>query len=823
MVFNALKHKLRSLISLKGALYIFFAAAVIFVLSVHLDSLFCYQTVPPRTMRYLPMEPGAHYFEELSFLDNPARSVEVLFGRKDEETAGTFHARITDGTDQIVAEWTADASEITANEYKTFELPHTADLRGDNSWWLEVWEEYNPEVSEGLMIYGSLGGENLDQFRITSRWVLLDTNQRDRYKPIYIGLAIFLALLLPAFGDIDQWKWSRMAIIFLAALLFVRIADYAVFSKTVNRVSFQTYQTTDQSDEILPGVEKEYRFTLADSRVHTLEISFDELEKVNVETTLYRLEDGKEYYSSGENQCILDERTRKTGVLLEKGESFPTGHYVLKIRNTGEVPLHLALRNDGTINLQTETRTPVAHLLVMTVLFISVLLLIFLCWCGKKRKKLVYPSMALLLGIIYILLFPLNTYPDASAHFQAAYRYSNILMGQDEWSGRKEDVEFFQEVWRKDMNPSVGIYTAMADHASQVMCKDKSPAEFEPNEKIACYSILNYLPAVLILTLGRLLGLSLVPCLYISRFFTLLLYVAATTHAIRKAPIGKGALAVTALFPLSLMLAGSVSYDSIVIISVICFISSVLRLKVENESKKAFAEAVFWAFMLGAVKGGGYLLLLPMALLICRKDKRSILKTAGVFLVGILSAVLFDVILPTVPMFQLGGEDGMLTASYALQNPIRYLEMTFNSYLRQADDLFFGIGGMLPGQLEYTIPALLIAFLFVGSFLLSGEENRLAGKRDLWVMWIIMGLSLLLTPVMLLSWTPIGKDEIFGLQGRYYLPLFPLFLICLSALVSKGKALASGKRILYEKSGAIIFTTMSLLSLFYLMMKYMTR
>ena len=63
--------------------------------------------------------------------------------------------------------------------------------------------------------------------------------------------------------------------------------------------------------------------------------------------------------------------------------------------------------------------------------------------------------------------------------------------------------------------------------------------------------------------------------------------------------------------------------------------------------------------------------------------------------------------------------------------------------------------------------------LIIGIFSIYEIDQLEFKYKDKWIFAFIIFIELYFTPVMLLSWTPIGSIRIEGLQERYYLPILP--------------------------------------------------
>ena len=153
---------------------------------------------------------------------------------------------------------------------------------------------------------------------------------------------------------------------------------------------------------------------------------------------------------------------------------------------------------------------------------------------------------------------------------------------------------------------------------------------------------------------------------------------------------------------------------------------------------------------------------------------------ASIVAVGLLSFFVFNPAILSGSHFQLEmGDDGKLTASFAFTDPIRFLNMAWNTYRATGILSFIEAAGSKLCWTEKTIPDLMILALF----LIIGTQSLL--ERDaVRIRWIlraasgaVVGLSLILTPIMVLKETPVGAPVIRGLLGRYYFTLLPLIFV----------------------------------------------
>ena len=461
------------------------------------------------------------------------------------------------------------------------------------------------------------------------------------------------------------------------------------------------------------------------------------------------------------------------------------------------------------------------------LLFFMVLYVSNRVYDNKMSVVSYFVFMFIFLTVIYFLLFPVWGIPDSKEHYSACLRYSNILLGRRdtlEWTARADELNY-----RAYINTPRASFYIVRWKLFHFFEADATLCEMEPQNQMKFYSILNYLPQVLGLTLGRLFHLGAQPTIFLGRIFMALVYGAIIVHCIRIIPVGKSIIATVALLPTCMTISSSVSYDAMVFITAMALTANIVRLYEAPNLKEAIVETGIWAFIAGGVKGGSNLLLLLMLITIPSiKTKYGKKAVFSILTAGLLSVILFDIVIPRDSFFQLGQEGtGKLTAGYALANPSRYIAMTVSTYLEDMDEIIFGMGGSWLSWSEETIPCFIVAIHYVFSVILYYNENkRLVFKKEQKKTFlIIILLFIFLTPALLLSYTLEGAEKIRGLQGRYYLPILPLIMFLCP---NKPSAKFNGDNIMTDqtivnKIGQMTILWTSVISVFYMMYHYGVR
>lgn len=425
----------------------------------------------------------------------------------------------------------------------------------------------------------------------------------------------------------------------------------------------------------------------------------------------------------------------------------------------------------------------------------------FLVFLQKKKdvgpQRLFLPCV-LFWGVLYSLVFIPFTAPDEYAHFASAYRLSNQLMGQEVYNDeglvqmREKDarlllpelcVETYEEIygdfWKLDDSEGVAGYGHL-------------PMD------VAFHA---YLPQALGITLGRLLSLGQVLTIYLGRFCNLLFFAFCGYQAVRIAPFGKMVFFGTAMLPMTLELISSLSYDAFAIGLGMLFTAYALHLAYEAP-RVGCKELAVLALLLAAL-APCKMVYIPLAGLcfLIPKEKfgsgkrylRDALLVAGCMAAGVLFVNLDKMLVylqGTEDPIAWAGDAAGYSISVVLANPLAALRVIGNTLVRRLPGYAVSMIGSTLGWLEHEIDSTLILFLMIWTGLTAlpvragesdsaGKDGVMPVRHRLISLALCLGTLLATLFIMLLSWTPLSSSVVEGVQGRYFLPVFPLLLLAL--------------------------------------------
>ena len=422
------------------------------------------------------------------------------------------------------------------------------------------------------------------------------------------------------------------------------------------------------------------------------------------------------------------------------------------------------------------------------------------------------------LSIIYLMLFcPWNT-PDSTQHISASYRFSNIILGNKYWEATSADSQYFSKVYKKyeSSNPKKDSYTAIIDNFI-IPAKDKT----EKNnvdfpmivKKMEFYSILNYIPFVSGLCIGRLLDVPIQYSLYIGRMLMILLYILGGYYAIKRMPFFKNVVAIVLLIPMSIMYSSAISYDGICLIAALNFIASLMQLN-KNYTTRNIIECCVLGFILGAIKGGGYGILLILVFIINKNTPNRVGIILCIIFSYLISVLLFNYYIPdNNSLFQFGYASNKLSASFAIDEPLKYISMLCNTYKMFYQIIMYQMIGSL-SHLEHTVSETIIYLFYILIFIMAlVDKNELTLRTKIIYLFTYIIFSIVM-PVMLLCESYKGMTFILGVQGRYFLPVITSLLISFPNLNKKYNKLNLDKICLISFMMLSIYFTYSISKLY---------
>ena len=401
-------------------------------------------------------------------------------------------------------------------------------------------------------------------------------------------------------------------------------------------------------------------------------------------------------------------------------------------------------------------------------------------------------------GLLYSVVFAPGTVPDETYHFEASYKLADCIMLQgptvDSLPVREDDsvlLDGMLQSWALGYDKYRSVidqFAFFANDASRVAVEPVSSFDWTANPPYI------KLPSALGIVLATLLNLGSFPLFYLGRFFNLLMFAALAYFAVRITPVGKNAMMVAGLLPMTLHLASSYSYDAGIMGLAFLLTGMCLR-AVYGEglmSRREKAGIVVVAVLLAPCKVV-YTVIVLLVILIPRK-RSSAAASARFKVVAIGFALLSLLVFRAAGLLQMAGVASSSTAEgsrgdeygtfYSLSGLVSDPLNTVLLFLRTFDvqgsfylDTLVG-GSLAWFQVDLKAPLYItVALLFIvvlsaqrsegDNVVIPGAHRVLCGGLAL-----AGGLGVILS--MLIGWTFTSESVVQGVQGRYFLPLLPM-------------------------------------------------
>ena len=443
-------------------------------------------------------------------------------------------------------------------------------------------------------------------------------------------------------------------------------------------------------------------------------------------------------------------------------------------------------------------------------LTVSIIVMYILLFVRKFRCDKWFPVAALLLGCAVQWIIPVYGVPDEPWHMDTAYQLANAIMRVDKEPQEgtilkrecdiitsdllANDVESnsYYQLWFNSMKASNDTALKRVDYVDS--------GNQVPD--------IVYLPAAIGICLGRIMGASGIMTYQIARIMSLIVFIFLAWLAIRIIPFCNELLAMVATSMIVLQQAASASYDAMINGILLLFIAVCMQLAYGGRQKYKKIYVILLLLMavfIAVVKGGVYIPVLLLVLLIFQNKRKNnsvnkysvkhiFAAVAGLFIViGLALMKFYPVIIMMIEGGELKGGE-RYNIAYVLKHPLAILYTFWRTVIKNGEKYIRGVFGGVLGWHNIEISWIFILPIVVGLLLLINvEQERPPQKRSYKI--TVLGISfltiILIMFAMLFAETKIGKATIWGIQGRYFIPVEMLLLTSLQSTmvnVSKEKA-----------------------------------
>ncbi|MCD6149717.1 DUF2142 domain-containing protein, partial [bacterium] len=410
------------------------------------------------------------------------------------------------------------------------------------------------------------------------------------------------------------------------------------------------------------------------------------------------------------------------------------------------------------------------------------------------RLEYIFLIIALVWGIFQIFLMPPYQVPDESGHFYRSWDYTNLSLFCD------KDLK--AEVPKNVIGLHGKFSDGMVDSgvfSSEQIHNNLSDKIGEDKKKVftqfCSYNPIGHMPQSLGIGVARIFNLSPLHAFYFGRISNLIISILLIFFAIKITPFGKIIFFFSALLPMSLHQMASLSDDALVISGAFLFSALLFYFSTKKYlSKSRLLYTLAASLLLTQIKPG-YIGLLALLLILkpCQFGKRD--KTAdksnkmkyikyATFIIGVLAInFLFFYSLTKLsnpdkylrPAYKVSPNEQIM---YIIKKPLNYAKVIGEELEKHSESHLKGMSGTL-GMLSIRFSELFYIFLILSLFaLLSGTKEKVPLNFFQRIVTFSAFLSVVLSIFTLeyIFWTQPMHNSIKGIQGRYFIAVFPLLI-----------------------------------------------
>jgi uncharacterized membrane protein len=431
-------------------------------------------------------------------------------------------------------------------------------------------------------------------------------------------------------------------------------------------------------------------------------------------------------------------------------------------------------------------------------------LIIWFTWVRSTLARIriipewIFLIIALPVSTVFALITPPLQVPDEGSHFLRAYGIAEFDLFHHNKTGPVSILKLDSAFGR--LHFSAGEKTSMAE------IKQHSGTRLEPQKRGPVTPpeyTLPYLPQALGIFTGKIFDVSPLTLMYLGRLFNLVISILLMFYAIRIIPQFKWIFLLLALMPKTLFLFGSLSYDSLTI------------------SLSFFTIAIFFFYAFACerdlkIKDLALIALLVLLLLFCKPPYfilgllfffippkkigylyKYIMISAGVVVLALVifkvgPATVSYISSPTATRQVIPADTSASSANLPIFRPEEqistimndipaYLKLIFKSgFDKNRSYILDSFVGLL-GWIDVELPAMLTysyLLLLLFSAVVLSHTNFTLGltKKSLLLFLLFVSYAVIHTAMFLYATRP-GRDQVFGVQGRYFIPMAPLLFM----------------------------------------------
>ena len=610
----------------------------------------------------------------------------------------------------------------------------------------------------------------------------------------------------------NKFSLSSSLILLIFVLAFAGTYFYKINRYDYREIIMDKYNVSNNSqyysNNLVSNDVLKQQINLSSGNYCGLYLNFNELQKGNDDNLLVKVYHEDEVIAEQmilPENLISDFRVSFQNILNVKDDTFI--NLVIenqKIAQNDSVQLSLVEKNNSpdifTINGLEQTDLINVRLIQLTAdssikityVIAAIFSFVFLLLClnnSDRYKKIGYHGIFLrifpIICLAYLTVFTPETIPDEAVHFDSAYQYSNIMMLNLKNKSEKRTCDLTYTSSDSIINKD--SYYKVSDH-DELFCSNNQMQFVDDN--LITNAPIAYIPAAIGITIARVLNLGPLYLYNLGRICNILMCFVLMYYSIKKIPFGKSLLFSLCLLPMVTHLVCSYSYDGMIIAMSFLLTSYLLNMIYLEDriSKKDFLIVFILSILLSPCKIV-YASICFLSFLIPKKNMSEFKYKYLPQALCIIGAIFSIFIVQFANLSVAGGQSNYITwadapgytLGWALANPSGAIHIFAKTIKKYGASYLTRMLGSSLGWLRVEIPWYVILGFIVIIFMAmvndKNEDIKIKNTHKVWTLMLCLGSSLLIMYSMFTGHTPQGWDVIEGIQGRYFIPLLPMFYL----------------------------------------------
>ena len=410
-------------------------------------------------------------------------------------------------------------------------------------------------------------------------------------------------------------------------------------------------------------------------------------------------------------------------------------------------------------------------------------------WISKPENLFIV--IGFICGVLYLVITPPFQVADEDRHFYRAYQ-----VAEGGWLPVTHDGQVGG--WLPKSVVKSGSSTSyMKWNTARKITRHEIISQFHeplsPEERVfmpfrsSAYTPAAYLPAAVFMRIGIACKFSPILLMYTGRMVNLICWLLLIWFSIRIVPFFKWVLLVVALTPMSFYQAASLSADSITnalaFLTIAYFVYWIYGPEMQIKPRHIFLFFLL-TVSLSCTKNVFFLISFLLLLIPSRKfvnKKRYCFIFLALATANMAVCFIWYEIVKKMPIGWKPDIFPEQQVTFILTHPIAYTKVFITSVIGQIESyvkVFIGRFGWMDTPLpkwHYHIWGL---FLLLTILTDGCRDIIVRGFHKVIYFFIFSAIFTLIVTLLYIYWNPVGAEKMLLVQGRYFIPIAPLFFLC---------------------------------------------